>query len=120
MTTRQEIATRLGENAFALIKDDLTPAATTLAYANVEQLLANWDNDEKQRYDCCLVQCQLDSVEPVRRQQSPFWLDLDSDGDGLSDKFEFDQAGKLGTEMDKYDTDGDGLNDGYEIGWNLY
>jgi len=38
----------------------------------------------------------------------------DSDGDGLSDKFEFDQNLTLGTDLNKYDTDGDGLSDGFE------
>jgi hypothetical protein len=38
----------------------------------------------------------------------------DSDGDGLSDKFEFDSQENLGTDPNQYDTDGDGLSDGFE------
>ena len=38
----------------------------------------------------------------------------DTDGDGLSDKFEFDAQADLGTDPLSADTDGDGLSDGLE------
>lgn len=38
----------------------------------------------------------------------------DTDGDGLSDYFEWEKAGELGTDPLLYDTDGDGLHDGLE------
>jgi hypothetical protein len=45
----------------------------------------------------------------------------DSDGDGLSDKFEFDLQESLGTDPLLADTEGDGLNDGleYRIGTKI-
>ncbi|MFN2241891.1 MAG: kelch repeat-containing protein, partial [Anaerolineae bacterium] len=41
----------------------------------------------------------------------------DSDGDGLSDKYEWDNRAELGTDPAIADRDGDGLSDGLEVLW---
>ncbi len=60
----------------------------------------------------------LASAEDKLKTDKAKW---DTDGDGLSDRFESDQMQKLGTDATKADTDGDGLNDRleYQLGTRI-
>ncbi|MEZ4592420.1 MAG: Ig-like domain-containing protein [Chloroflexota bacterium] len=121
MTTQNEIKARLGSTAYATIKDDLRAALSLFNFHNIDQLLAAWETP----INGTTVEAKLaaESLCPTGTNwpnlcdanSTIFWLDSDSDDDGLSDKFEYDNQSALGTNFAKYDSDGDGLSDGFEF-----
>ncbi len=54
----------------------------------------------------------VESFLRIDAQAKAVKINIDSDGDGLYDRFE---ASRFGTDPTKYDTDGDGIGDGDEI-----
>lgn len=122
MTTEDEIIARLGSKAFSILEDDLGPLARDLGFTNVNQLLMAWETEidgSNQTYEELLNasnNCPTNTGWPnlCDSSQTAFWLDSDSDGDGLSDQFEYNNVGALGTDFEKYDTDNDGMSDGFE------
>ena len=120
MTTQAEITAWLGSSSYAEFKSFFSSVLYS-QYGNntssdLDRFLANWDLLEtisvSQIPAFCSTYPSLSGLCNVN--SSPPWLTPDYDGDGLSDKFEFDQNGALGTNAFVYDTDGDGLSDGFE------
>ena len=116
MSTKAEINAQLGSSAYL----DFLKFFKTYLYddseAGLDRFLAFWDENEDNGSAEITSFC---SAYPTwsslcSSADSPFWLTWDSDGDGLSDKFEFDNNGSLGTDFSKKDTDGDGISDGFE------
>ncbi len=120
ITNKDEINARLGSKAYAILQDDLGSAAGSMGFRNVDQLLMAWETEiQGSTVEAQLAAANLCPTEAgwpnlCDTNTTAFWLDIDSDGDGLSDKFEYDNYGKIGANLAKYDTDGDGLSDGFE------
>lgn len=117
MTTEDEISAQLGSKAYDEIAKLLKPYLYDETDFGVERFLAHWDANESASSIITSAVCNAHTewAGLCSNTDSPFWLKWDSDGDGLSDKFEFDHNGNLGTNLKKADTDGDGLNDGLEF-----
>ncbi len=120
MTTENEIKARLGSTAYVTIRESLWEVVDSFDFHNVDQLLAAWETPiNGKTIEAMLAadnKCPTGTNWPnlCDANTTVFWLDSDSDNDGLADKFEYDNQSALGTDWTKFDSDGDGLGDGFE------
>ncbi|KAA3664489.1 MAG: tandem-95 repeat protein, partial [Chloroflexi bacterium] len=115
MSSRNEINELFGSQTYGIMSDDLTPFAVgTLKYRSIDVLLTQWDKHETHSTITAWCSNNPDYASMCNTNEKPIWLNWDRDGDGLSDGFEFDNIGLLGTDNNDADTDNDGLNDGFE------
>lgn len=116
MTTKDEITYRLGSEAYSKISNTLKPWLADKTSFGVDRFLTYWDAAESATPSLTNAICAYyPAYNLCDSSRSPFWLTWDDDGDGLSDKFEYEKHGTLGTNSWDYDSDLDGLNDGLEF-----
>lgn len=119
LTTKTEITNWMGSKGYSDMQNFFDDYVDIETSADLEKFLSFWDLYEKFGLDWLVGIDAFCTAYPARASlcdddSSPPWLTWDYDNDGLSDKFEFDNSGALGTNYMAADTDGDGLSDGFE------